>query len=466
MSRAMSSQAKTRDNRGASNYIPAHRSGVLQSECQTSAKLPRQNWGADREGMGGKSVKSFRVLLATFALSAIYATQAFAQSALMSGIAKPHEPQLLPVQFKLPFGMSAKKVRRILQNDGYEEIEITYLGILDAKADACRRGTRYRVKLRADGSYEYRNEIGKCRAVIKADDVRGLIRREGFRRIDIQDDGKVPYIATACRNDQRYSIEVSEFGDVVVKDRIGRCENEQNTISAQDLRRALRKDGYDRIKFTDRTPRRFIVEACQGSSRMRLEINRRGRLRDRERIGRCAETIRPRDLTAILAKAGYDRIDLVDQIPPIYLAEGCRGNNRMRIRINTWGETVFEKKIGDCAPPATVASLTEQLEKNVKNFRGISVREGKQYPFIADVCDDGQRRELYFSRYGEFVGKKDTGRCISERVADIVERLRNRGFRDVKIYVEGCRQRNGRQIRFELDEYGNRIKREWVGRCN
>ena len=85
-------------------------------------------------------------------------------------------------QIKLPFGMSSKKIRRILGRDGYSEIVITYIGIIDAKADACRNGIRYRVKVRANGSYAYRNEIGKCRASIRAADVRDLIRNEGFRR--------------------------------------------------------------------------------------------------------------------------------------------------------------------------------------------------------------------------------------------------------------------------------------------
>ena len=78
----------------------------------------------------------------------------------------------------------------------------------------------------------------------------------------------------------------------------------------------------------------------------------------------------------------------------------------------------------------------------------------------------GERREIYFSRYGKIEGKKDIGRCNSPRVSAILDRLRDRGFRndDFDVYVEGCR-RSGRRVRIKFDEYGNEVSRERIGRC-
>jgi len=410
-------------------------------------------------------VKSIRILATGLAISGLCASQAAAQSSMVPGM-MPNPPMadVIKVQLKLPFGMSARKVRRILGRDGYNEIVITYIGIIDAKADACRKGVRYRVKVRANGSYEYRNEIGKCQDQIKAADVRGIIRKEGFRRIDIRDDGKVPYIASGCRQGERYSISVSEFGDVKIGRSLGSCRT--RGISADALRASLRKDGYDRIKFVETKRRRFIVEACRNGRRLRLDIanDRDGTINDRQRIGRCATAIRARDLDDVLIKAGYDRIDIVDDKLPRYKAEACRGNDRMRVALNRWGERVNERRIGNCRPPATVASLTEDLRNNARRFKGISVRIGRRYPFVADVCDNGQRRALYFSKFGQIEGKKDTGRCDSPRLEAVLGKLRDRGFRDLEIYIEGCR-RSGRRIRVKIDEYGNRIDRERIGRC-
>ena len=410
-------------------------------------------------------MKAFRIVCAGLAISALCAGPTWAQSSIATDLplAAP-AASITKAQLKLPFGMSAKKVRRILDRDGYSEIVITYIGIIDAKADACRNGVRYRVKVRANGSYEYRNEIGKCRAAIRAADVRDLIRKEGFRRIDIQDDGKVPYIASGCRKGDRYEISVSEFGDVKIGRRIGGCRTKG--ISADAVRAALRQDGYDRIKFVDRRRRGYIVEACRNGRRLRLDVanNRDATINDRQRIGQCAARIRPRDITDVLIKAGYDRIDIVDDKLPRYKAEACRGNDRMRIALNRWGERVNERRIGNCQPPATVASLTEDLRNNARRFKGISVRVGRRYPFVADVCDNGQRRELHFSKYGQIVGKRDRGRCDSPRMEAVLDKLRDRGFRRLEIYVEGCR-RSGRRVRIKLDEFGNQLDRERIGRC-
>ena len=412
-------------------------------------------------------MKTIRNLAIGLAISTLCASQVSAHSGLMAGIDVATPPTTVTkAQLKLPFGMSSKKVRSLLGRDGYKDIVITYIGIIDAKADACRNGVRYRIKVRANGSYAYRNEIGKCKTAIQAADVRGLIRQEGFRRIDIQDDGKIPYLATACRQGDRFDLEVSEYGDVTVKGRVGRCR--VKSISPQDLRAALRKDGYNRIKFVANNRRNYIIEACRNGRRLRLNVsnNRRGNINDRQRIGRCAPQIRARDITKLLRQAGLNRIDVIDDRLPRYRAEACNGTNRIRIALNRWGERVDERKIGQCRPPATVASLTEDLRNNARRFKGISVREGRRYPFIATVCDNGQRHELYFSRYGRIEGKKDIGRCDSPRVSAILERLRDRGFRsdDFNVYVEGCR-RSGRRVRIQFDEYGNEVGRKRIGRC-
>jgi len=364
-------------------------------------------------------------------------------------------------QLKLPFGMSARKVRRMLRRDGYKEIDITYLGILDAKADVCRRGTRYRVKLRANGSYEYRNEIGKCRRAIAPEEVRDIIRKEGFRRIDVADDSAVPYRATGCRNGNRFSLEISEHGDVKVIDAIAKCR--PNRLSPRQVRRALRKDGFNRIRFTDRTPPRYVIEACRNARKIRLNIDRRGRIRDRERIGRCPAAISPSQITSILERDGYNRIDVVDDQPPRFRAEACRRTDRFRILISPWGKQLKERRIGECAPPITAAGLRERLRERPENFKAIRVRKGKRYPFVAQVCNSGKRQTLFFSAYGKYEGKRDRGECVSPRLNKITERYDR--LRNTEMFIEGC-SRRGRRVRIKIDAYGEEIDRQRIGPCN
>ncbi len=369
--------------------------------------------------------------------------------------------------------MSPEGVRRKLTDDGYTEIDITFLGILAAKADACRRGTRYRVKLRPDGSYEYREKIGTCRPPVDAAGVISILEREGYRRVDVDDD-KIPYIAEACRRGDRYRFEVSEFGDVTSRNRIGRCEPEM--MSPRDIRRALRKDGFDRIKFIDRTPPRYVIEACEGNRRVRLTIDRRGRERNSERIGRCRPPVDTAGVEGLLRNAGYNRISIVDEKRPRrvgtgrrsgglkrYRAEACKGTDRMRLVISPWGHFVNERKIGECPPPVTAEALRKALEEHPKGFKVLEMRRGSRYAHEAVVCHQGRKIRMLFSLYGKFEHEEADGRCLSPRVEEIMTRMRNGNLRDVKMYVEGCRR--GRLYRHEIDEYGNLSERQRIGRC-
>lgn len=371
-------------------------------------------------------------------------------------------------QFKLPIGMSAERTRRQLERDGYDEIDVTYVGILDAKADACRKGTRYRVKLRIDGTYEYRKEIGRCRRQIDEKQLRAMLRDKGYRRIDVNEaapGSRAAFTATACQKGDRFELDVNEYGDIERNRNIGRCERE--LLSPREVRAALRKDGFDRIKFIDRTPPRYVIEACRKNRRIRLDINRRGRIRDRERIGRCSPRIDPKDLEQIVARNGYDRIDVVDRKGPRYRVEGCKGNERMRMVISPWGDRIAERKIGDCAPPITLAELEERLEEHPeKRFRNVRVREEKnaQFPYIARACVDGKRYDLYFTKWGQYGERKTVpGNCRSPRLTKIMEDMRDKGMRRLRTFVEGCQQ--GRLVRLQVDEYGEQLSRDVLGRC-
>lgn len=412
-------------------------------------------------------MKYLRTLFLGALAGGLFATAATAQiSAIPSQLQPQRDSIIQKAQFKLPFGMSSKSVRDTLRRDGFEEIDVTFVGVIAAKAEACRQGRRYAIKLRIDGTYEERREIGRCRKAIAQGDVEEILRKEGYRRLDVQDDGRLPYLASGCRNGDRFELRVSEYGEVEVGKRIGQCRREQaNLISPRDLRLALRKDGFNRIRFTDRSERRFTIEACDNrNSRIRLTINRRGRIRNQERIGQCAPRIQASDIPAMLRKDGFNRIDVVDEKPPRYRAEACDAqNNRIRVSISPWGRKVQQRKVGECDPPMTVASLTERL-RDSKKFKGIRVREGKRYPFVATLCADGDQREVYFSKWGQPEGGKDLGRCVSKRINQVLNGLRDEGISQTQVFVEGCRR--DRRIRFTFDEFGNQLSRERVGRCN
>ena len=414
-------------------------------------------------------MRSLFALGAALSAAAVVAAPHPAAAGMMHGLKapaaseNPHKAQL-----QLPFGMSAERMRRRLQRDGYDEIEVTYVGILDAKADACRDSKRYRLKMRIDGNYEYRREIGRCRRQVNESELEALLRDKGYRQIDINEEpagSRAAFIATACRDRRRFELEIDEFGDITRDRNIGRCERE--LLSPRQVRAALGKDGFDRIKFTDRTPPRYIVEACRDNTRVRLVINRRGRVRERERVGRCAPPIDPKSIEVMLERDGYDRVDVVDREGPRYRAEACRGLSRMRMVISPWGDRLAERRIGDCDPPITLAQLEEQLEQHPeKRFRNVRVRQvnDPRYPFVARACVDDRRWDLYFTKWGQFGERKPApGGCLSPRLTKIMEDLRETGHRRIRTFIEACQRRQ--LYRIEIDEYGDEINRVELGRC-
>ena len=88
-------------------------------------------------------------------------------------------------------------------------------------------------------------------------------------------------------------------------------------------------------------------------------------------------------------------------------------------------------------------------------------RGGKSY--ITEACRKRERVRIAFSRYGELINEQYIGRCRSSRLRETVDSFQNRNLSNVKLYVEGCRR--GRLIRFELDDNGEVLNRQRVGRC-
>jgi hypothetical protein len=147
--------------------------------------------------------------------------------------------------------------------------------------------------------------------------------------------------------------------------------------------------------------------------------------------------------------------------------EACKGNDRMRMVVNPLGNRVAERKIGDCAPPITLAELEERLEEHPeKRFRNVRVREEKnaRFPYVASACVDDKRYDLYFTKWGQFGERKSVpGSCSSPRLMKIMEDLREKGLRRLRAFVEACER--GQLLRIEIDEYGDELRRDEIGRC-
>lgn len=399
--------------------------------------------------------------LAVYAIPLVASTGvAFAHSGLLgqTGVT-PTTPSIQPVQFKLILGTSDKRVRRAMRDAGYTEINIVHRGLTKALADGCRNGARYRVELRPSGSVRSANKIGDCRPPITIGDARQRIRDRGYRRIEIEEKGDVPFVATGCRRGDRFAINVNRYGDVNVGRKLGACNRR---MSQDDIRVSLRKQGYDRIEFlVDRSGRRILAEGCRKGRRYEISLNRRGKIVDEKRVGRCARPIAPGDLVAFLEQKGYDRVEVTDGQLPRYEADACRGTNRFELVVGRYGKIRRETRVGRCPPPINERELRRLMTRN--GFSKIQLISTNTNEYSTIACQKERRMSVRFSRYGEVLDQKRLGSCVSPRIEQILQKLNDNGVKKTTIHIEGCRGRN--RVRFTYNEYGEQLDRQRIGRC-
>ncbi len=267
------------------------------------------------------------------------------------------------------------------------------------------------------------------------------------------------FVAIACLGNDRLRVSVDRHGRIRQDRRIGNCR--PDALSPTDITANLKEQGYTRIKFIDRQLPRYVAEACQGLKKVELVLNRRGEIRQERSIGQCRRAISPRELPRILTELGYRRIKIIDDKLPRYVAEACRRNELMEITLNRFGQVIDQFSLGQCRRPVTRKKLLESLAD--QGFKRINLIREDKNGFIVDACSDDRQIRISYNQYGEVVKQRDRGLCKSRTVREITKALSNRGMTRYHIFVEGCRK--GRKLRIEFNRFGDPIGRTRLGRC-
>lgn len=405
-------------------------------------------------------LRKIAIIGAAILLSAGLAASANAASTIPQIDADQARESLLhKAQFSIQLGASDSKIRRNLRREGYTEIEITGRQFARATAEACKNGIRFRLQIRSSGRIRRTTEIGRCKRIITIEQAEQMLEEDGYKRINITENGDIPYIAIACRDGDKFRIRINKFGEITGRRDLGRC---QRALNPDDIRVKLRDDGYNRIRFTDRQLPRYVAEACRKGRKYELIINRRGVVRDSRRIGRCEPPLTASKIPDVLEERGLDRIEVVDKTPPRFVVEACRGLKRVEITLGRYGKILQEYNIGRCLPPLTRADLLVEMRKN--GYRKIRFTTIPGTNYQTESCRERKRLVTTWTQYGEVVNERDRGPCQSPRLEGIVERYIDRGLKNVEIFIEGCRR--GRKVRIKLDEFtGDRLDRTRIGRC-
>ena len=331
-----------------------------------------------------------------------------------------------------PVRFGESEAKSALEQAGYSRIQTRRQGAF-VSASACREGRSYQFGFNRRGDVTDRQDVGPCRSNgMTKERLAELLQREGYRRIVITDDQLPRYAAEACRNGDRLRLQMNRRGIIRSERRIGQCgrQLDPNTIAA-----LLERNGFDRVEVVDKRRPPYVAQACRDQNKFEISIGRYGRLLDERRIGRCRTRINPANLAQILGKDGYDRVNPLRTNRAPYLVEACKGNALVELTIGRFGRIRNEERVGRCAAPVTKDALVAKLQQ--QGYINVGVKKAAN-GWRADVCREENKLALAIDAYGDVLRERKAGECQSQTVLQVLKTLESRGANKTRIVVEGC----------------------------
>ena len=237
-----------------------------------------------------------------------------------------------------PLTLDKEQVTAKLRAQGYSRIRWVDDELPRYVAVACtQENRRIRLVMNRRGEVRRRSIDGRCpaqRANVSTDDVRRILRGEGFDRIRLETD-RAPFGVVACLNDRRRRLIVNRRGQVVSNERAGRC---RNRVNVESVTASLRGAGLRRIEVKKQGDR-YFADVCEGSARLQLILDPRGEEERRYRTGTC-DSRKASEILSRLESRGARNMEL--------FVEGCFRGDRYRWAFDALGERTKRQRIGRC----------------------------------------------------------------------------------------------------------------------
>ena len=360
-------------------------------------------------------------------------------------------------QISIQLGGDFGRAKRGLIARGYSQIQLVGQGFTKFQVEACQNGIRYWFKSDSRGRTNQKRQIGVCQSTVTIENVQQLLASQGYSRINVEDRGGT-FLAVACLGNDRMRIAVNNIGQIGKRRILGTC---RDSLSPEDVAVSLQREGYTRIKFTNRQLPVYRVDACLGKRKYKLEVNQFAETLSQKRLGECRGPIDPRKLVELLERQGYSRIVVIDDKLPRYVAEVCEKSKRVELTLNRYGDVIERYSTGKCSRQIDRRQIVDAMRD--QGYSRINVKRENSRGFVVEACYSGQLIRIDFNPYGEFLDERALGDCPRLSIRQIKSRLTERKFSGVTFYAQGCRK--GKLIQFAINEYGDRSNRKIIGKC-
>ncbi len=276
-----------------------------------------------------------------------------------------------------------------------------------------------------------------------------ILRKNGYTNPGLFQSEDGYFSMYGCQNGQSYIVHLAPSGKIAGRQRVSGRQFERCTTMRKkrprierdrhrdhprrrdykrppEIRADLRRRGFNRIIFINRRLPTYIVRACKRGRRMELRINGRGRIKGRNRIGRCetvGEAMRPPQVRRVLETRGFSRIIFIDHQLPVYVAEACRHDRKYKLRLNRFARIQRKTDIGPCRMRRV---REERHSYRPRKVREILQRRGyhkieffdRDLPrYGVTACKRGQKFRMHLNRFAEIRHRRRTGFCRPSRVA-------------------------------------------------
>lgn len=202
-------------------------------------------------------------------------------------------------------------------------------------------------------------------------------------------------------------------------------------MSRGDVARILVSKGYSQIKVHDTGFKTGKAYACKDGVKYNIKVDYKGRIKAVSEIGSCRNTVTEAQVRKNLEANGFERV-VIDEQNNNYVVIGCRQNQRMRLIVSLQGEFLQRKQIGKCLDVLEPNDVRQVLRD--KGYNRVRFTDRQLPRYVAEACLNNRKMELVLNRFGQVRSERRLGRCERPlEPGNLIKHVQDKGYNTVTV---------------------------------